>query len=117
MSDIRDPERDQAAPVHNDGASMHNLVALDLEERKAHGLRKYDTVLQANNGRSFRLDAYEEALDLVCYLRGILEEERQDAPDDAEDWHLVALLPRSKYRFVRTPEGLAVYSRGDESFT
>lgn len=40
-----------------------------------------------------------------------------EGPDEAEDWRLYALLPRSKYRVVRTSEGMAVYGRGDESFT
>lgn len=76
MSDIRDPERDQVAPVTNDGPSCHDLVIADMEERKAHGLRKYNSLLQPNNGRSMLQDAYEEILDLAAYMRGMLEEER-----------------------------------------
>lgn len=49
----------------------------DIEERKNLGLRKYGTLLQPFNGRSFLLDAYEEVLDLAVYLRGKIEEERQ----------------------------------------
>jgi len=77
MSDKRDPERDQVAPIPNDGPSCHDLVREDLLERKEHGLRKYDSLLQPNNGRSMLQDAYEEVLDLAVYLRGALEEERQ----------------------------------------
>lgn len=77
MSDIRDPERDQVAPVHNDGPSCHDLVIEDLKERKTFGLRKYGTELQPFNGRSFLRDAYEEVLDLAAYLRGKLEEEER----------------------------------------
>lgn len=76
MSDVRDPDRDQVAPTPNDGPSCHDLVIEDMKERKQHGLRKYDNLLQPFNGRSFVLDAYEEALDLCVYLRGMLEEER-----------------------------------------
>lgn len=76
MSDVRDPDRDQAAPIPNDGPSCHDLVIADMEERKAFGLRKYSTYLQPHNGRSFLQDAYEEVLDLAVYLRGRLEEER-----------------------------------------
>ncbi len=75
MSDVRDPERDQIAPTHNDGPSMHDLVIEDMRERKEHGLRKYGTILQAHNGRSAVRDAYEEVLDLAVYLRQLLEEE------------------------------------------
>lgn len=76
MSDVRDPDRDQTAPVHNNNASCHDLVIADMEERKEFGLRKYNTHLQAFNGRSFTQDAYEEVLDLAVYLRGKLEEEK-----------------------------------------
>lgn len=76
MSDVRDPETDQAAPVPNDSPFIQDLVVADLEERKQHGIRKYGTALQAGNGRSMLQDAYEEVLDLAVYLRGALEEER-----------------------------------------
>lgn len=78
MSDIRDPETDQAAPISNDGPSAHDLVIKDLQDRKEHGLRKYKTMLQPNNGRDSILDAYEEVLDLVVYLRNYLEEQRSN---------------------------------------
>lgn len=76
MSDTRDPERDQQAPIPNNNPSCHDLVIEDMKERKAFGLRKYNTPLQPFNGRSFLQDAYEEVLDLAVYLRGKLEEER-----------------------------------------
>lgn len=76
MGDVRDPNRDQVLPTPNDGPSCHDLVILDLEERKAFGLKKYDSLLQPNNGRSMLQDAYEEVLDLAAYLRGALEEAR-----------------------------------------
>jgi hypothetical protein len=76
MGNVRDPETDQQLPVHNDGPSMHDLVAEDMMARKAHGLRKYGTILQAHNGRSALQDAYEEACDLCVYLRQKIEEEK-----------------------------------------
>jgi hypothetical protein len=83
VGDIRDPETDQVAPIPNDGPSMHDLVAADMMERKAHGLRKYNSLLQAFNGRSALRDAYEEVLDLAVYLRQALEEQENsnDIPD------------------------------------
>lgn len=75
MSDKRDPEYDQAAPVPNDSVPIADLVIMDLYRRKAMGIKKYGVPLQANNGRSFLLDAYYELLDLLMYLRGRLEEE------------------------------------------
>lgn len=81
MSDVRDPERDQVAPVHNNQPSCHDLVIEDMKERKDFGKKKYGTELQPFNGRSFLLDAYEEVLDLAVYLRGKIEEERQAEQD------------------------------------
>lgn len=74
MSDVRDPETDQAAPIPNHRPSAHDLVAADMAERKAHGLRKYQSLLQAGNGRNALQDLYEELLDAVVYARTELEE-------------------------------------------
>ena len=46
----------------------------DLQERKAIGIARYGTPLQANNGRDALIDAYQEALDLCIYLRQVIEE-------------------------------------------
>lgn len=81
MSDVRDPETDQQLPVRNDSAAVQDLVIADIEQRKALGLKKYGTLLQAHNGRDMLRDAYDEALDLCIYLRGALEER---APVDSE---------------------------------
>lgn len=71
----------QQSPIANDGPSAHDLVTADLAERRAFGLRKYGTLLQPNNGRDHLQDAYEEALDLACYLRNEIEQRRMnDAP-------------------------------------
>lgn len=66
--------QDQPPPVRNAGASIHDLVIRDMEDRKALGIRRYNTILQANNGRNALIDAYQEALDLCCYLRQVIEE-------------------------------------------
>lgn len=65
---------DQPLPKKNDGPAMQDLVIADIEERKQVGLERYGTLLQTHNGRDFLQDAYEEALDLVMYLRGCIEE-------------------------------------------
>lgn len=44
-------------------------VLNDLTMRAAAGQKKYGTLLHTNNGRNALWDAYEEALDLVMYLR------------------------------------------------
>lgn len=84
MSDVRDPDTDQQLPIPNDQTSCQDLVIADIEERKALGLKKYGTLLQPFNGRSFLRDAYEEVLDLAVYLRGRLEEELQNEAKQLE---------------------------------
>ena len=79
MSDTRDPETDQQLPVVNDRPFVQDLVIADINARKALGIKKYGTLLQSGNGRDMLLDAYEEALDLVIYLRGALDERDRNA--------------------------------------
>jgi hypothetical protein len=64
----------QQAPVKNDRPAIQNLVIRDIEARKAVGLERYGTLLQAFNGRDALMDAYQEALDLCQYLRQVIEE-------------------------------------------
>lgn len=75
MSEVADYVNGEPEPIHNDGPSMHDLVILDLGNRKDFGLKKYDTVLQAYNGRNFLQDLYEELQDAIVYTRGALEEQ------------------------------------------
>ena len=75
MSDHRDPATDQPEPEVNDRAFVQDLVVADIEVRKEFGIRKYGTALQSGNGRDMLQDAYEEALDLAIYLRGMKDED------------------------------------------
>ena len=70
---------DQPDPVHNDSVSIHDLVIVDIAQRKQFGLDKYGTYLQAGNGRKSLRDAYEEVLDAACYIRTLIEEEERNA--------------------------------------
>jgi hypothetical protein len=67
----------EPAPVPTGGPSIHDLVMADVAARKDFGLRKYGTRLQAHNGRDALMDAYQEALDLACYLRQEIEERKR----------------------------------------
>lgn len=68
----------QPAAKHNDSPCVWDLVLADMQELDQMGLRKHGTRLQANNGRDALVDAYQEALDLVVYLRqAILERDGQ----------------------------------------
>lgn len=65
---------DQPPPLHNDRPAIADLVLEDVAERKRIGIERYGTPLQAHNGRDALVDAYQEALDLVMYLRQAIEE-------------------------------------------
>lgn len=61
-------------PIPNGRDSVQSLVRADLKQREQLGIARYGTPLQAHNGRDALRDAYEEALDLACYLRQAIEE-------------------------------------------
>lgn len=55
-------------------AVVADYVLADITERVEAGKQKYGTKLMTHNGRDSLWDAYQEALDLVFYLRqAILE--------------------------------------------
>jgi hypothetical protein len=65
---------DQPMPTPNGRGSIQALVRADLDQREQVGIQRYGTPLQAFNGRDALRDAYEEALDLACYLRQAIAE-------------------------------------------
>ena len=93
MSGINDPE---PAPNPNGSTAIWDLVIADMQDRDNVGLLKYGTRLQAGNGRKPLVDAYQEALDLVVYLRQEIEErkilEQKIADMRAEVQSLLAVL-------------------------
>lgn len=64
----------QPDPLRNDGNDVQSLVIADIAARREVGIAKYGTPLQANNGRDALRDAYQEVLDLACYLRQAIAE-------------------------------------------
>lgn len=56
--------------------SIHDLVGRDLEERKRLGLRTYGRYLTTDSPEDMLTMAYEEALDLCCYLRTEIEKQK-----------------------------------------
>lgn len=54
--------------------SVQDKVIQDMVARKRVGLEEYGTLLYSHNGRDALQDAYEEALDLCCYLKQALME-------------------------------------------
>jgi hypothetical protein len=69
-----DLSSEQPMPTATDAVSVQSLVRADLETRERIGVQRYGTPLQPHNGRDALRDAYEEALDLACYLRQAIEE-------------------------------------------
>ncbi len=74
--ELRTPrdEGDQPLPIPNQRRHIHDLVAEDLQARKALGTRRYGTPLQAFNGRDSLVDLYQELLDACVYIRTVIEE-------------------------------------------
>jgi hypothetical protein len=65
---------DQPPPRKNSNRAIWELVIADMHERDQVGRERYGVPLQAHNGRDALVDAYQEALDLVVYLRQAIEE-------------------------------------------
>lgn len=65
---------DQPLPRAFDGPNVQDAVIADIVARREVGIERYGTPLQPHNGRDALRDAYEEALDLTCYLRQIIME-------------------------------------------
>jgi hypothetical protein len=63
----------QPMPMRGE-AKILPLVVSDLIDRSEMGFKKYGTYLESDNGRDALMDAYQEALDLVMYLRQEIEE-------------------------------------------
>lgn len=61
-------------PKPNELPAVWHLVVTDMSARDAYGRRTYGTPLQPHNGRDALKDAYQEALDLVVYLRQAIYE-------------------------------------------
>lgn len=86
-----------AAKERSVNESIQALVRADLEKREELGIERYGTSLRPHNGRDALQDAYEEALDLACYLKQA-RVERAEPPvekvldvaeliaDDRDEW-------------------------------
>ena len=90
MGDVADYTIQPKPLVVEDAVSSHDLVIDDIKSsilsypgctelvddmlaRKEFGLRKYGTILHPDNGRDHTKDAYDEVLDLLVYLRTVME--------------------------------------------
>lgn len=80
--DLNKPE---PAPLPAAGQPVWGLVIEDMRARDRTGREKYGVPLQAHNGRDPLVDAYQEALDLVVYLRQAIEERAAAGDPEAHD--------------------------------
>lgn len=67
----------QPAPVPGRREVMKYVIQ-DIQARAKMGERKYGTKLTTHNGRVALWDAYQEAIDLVVYLRQEILEREDD---------------------------------------
>jgi hypothetical protein len=108
-----DPIKDQPSPKPNHGSAIWDLVIIDMHERDRVGRARYGTPLQTNNGRDALVDAYQEALDLVVYLRQAIEERTApDGTDVVERLRRVEAAAKGLADIVRNLED-DVYDEGD----
>jgi hypothetical protein len=66
--------QNQPEPTKNNLPHIWDLVIEDMKERDQKGKEIYNTNLQPFNGRDALVDCYQEALDLVVYLRQAIYE-------------------------------------------
>lgn len=73
MSEIRDPNTDQALPTGGEREVQQALIEV-IASRRELGIRKYGQPVMTNNGRSALRDAWEEVIDLAVYLTQMMLE-------------------------------------------
>lgn len=72
---MKQRDGDQPLPHKTNEVDIQTMVIDDIAKRRLVGIERYGTALQRFNGRSMLRDAYEEALDLATYLRGLMAED------------------------------------------
>jgi hypothetical protein len=79
---IRDVETSTMTESDCEKQTAAVLIA-DMRERDRIGVERYGVRLQAHNGRNALVDAYQELLDALAYLRQALEENANDPTEVA----------------------------------
>jgi len=65
-------------PIQGDRPVIQAIVIADLHDRWQVGVERYQTIgLQVGNGRDMSRDALEEAQDLLIYMTGVRERDRE----------------------------------------
>lgn len=82
MNQLRQRDGDQPLPTVGQ-QNVSDAVKADLDKRIELGIQRYGRPLQTFNGRDALQDAYEEALDLVHYLKQAILERDAIKPSEA----------------------------------
>ena len=98
-------------PEPNDSRPILDLVIEDMRERDHIGRERYGTPLQAHNGRDAMVDAYQEALDLVAYLRQVIEE-RSDLREQRDRLKKVIAILEDDVAKVTSDRDQAIAGQG-----
>lgn len=78
-----------------------DLVRADMHERDVTCARKYGCHLTAGNGRVALIDAYQEGLDLIVYLRQDMEDHPGDKDAIVVLYREALLIARAARVFIR----------------
>jgi hypothetical protein len=98
MGDVTRPQQDPKPGR----TRVDELVVKDIDDRVREGIKKYGSPLMTQNGRDALVDAYQEALDLVMYLRQAIAE-RDESKLDAID---MMIEPIKEDRYAWPPDSL-----------
>lgn len=71
----------EPTPV-GDGTIVYEIVVQDMIERANMGKERYGTFLRTHNGRAALVDAYQELIDLIFYLRQYMLENEINPTDN-----------------------------------
>jgi hypothetical protein len=82
-------------PGHEVDVELIDSIIVDMRERDRIGRERYGVPLTAGNGRDHLVDAYQEALDMLVYLRAELDERDvvfEGPPIDDPDTQSIAVM-------------------------
>ena len=83
----------QSPPIQSDRPSAHDQLIEVIQERKQLGLERYNSLLQAYNGRDQMVDLLQELVDGSAYLINAIQE-RDDLLRKVEKLEAIASLAK-----------------------
>lgn len=86
VDDVAERRSDLPGP-----GAVIDAVLTDMRERDRIGRERYGMPLTTNNGRDYLVDAYQEALDMLVYLRASIEERSATLMQSAMKTYAIAI--------------------------